>query len=217
MRKLLSAGSLAATAALAVCNTTAPTGAQGQGTLVIQGGTLDRRQWRSAAGERRRRHCGQPHHGGGRGRRGAGAGRRASHQCRRQMAHAGPDRRQGQLELDVWRGLPALGRHLRHGDGRAQRPGHRRARCRRSRDFPRPPALPGLHQSAGRRTGRQAAATPTSPAPAIASFARPRKRVRWFATTSNRGPTSSAPMTAMGRRKSSPLSRTKPTRPAKAW
>ena len=40
MKKLLMAGSLTATTVLAVCGTATHAGAQGQGTLVIQGGTL---------------------------------------------------------------------------------------------------------------------------------------------------------------------------------
>jgi imidazolonepropionase-like amidohydrolase len=40
MKKLLMAGSLTATTALAICGTTTHAGAQGQNTLVIQGGTL---------------------------------------------------------------------------------------------------------------------------------------------------------------------------------
>ena len=154
MKKTILSVLLAGAAGLAL---TLQADAQGQQALVIQGGTLIDGNGGAPVANSVIVIQGNRIAAVGRAGSGAGACGCARDQCRRQMDHARPDRRQGELELDVWRRLSALGRDLGDGDRRAQRPGHRRARCHQSRHLRRPAPVSGRAESAGRRTGRQAA------------------------------------------------------------
>ena len=216
MKKLLLAGSLAATTALAVCGATSDAGAQGQTTLVIQGGTL-------IDGN------GGPPLANAviviQGNRITAVGAAGAVQVpagAQVINAAGKWITPGLIDAKAnWNWM--YGEAFLHwGVTSAMVTGARNDQGIAERDAVNHGIFPGLGSirasSICRAADRTASGrTTTSPAPAIASFARPRKRARWFATTSNRAPTSSAPMTATGRRKSSRPSPTRRTRPARAW
>ena len=216
MKTLLSAGSLAVTTALALCGAITHAGAQGQSTLVIQGGTLI------------------DGNGGApvpnsviviQGNRITAVGRAGQVQVpagAQVINAAGKWITPGLIDAKAnWNWMYGEG-FLHWGVTSAMVTGARNDQGIAERDainhgiYPGPAALSG-RSSICRAVGRTASGrTTTSPATATASRARPKKPARWFAIQSNWARTSSAPMTAMRRRKSSPPMPTKPTRPAKA-